>query len=172
MTDHDESPTKDKRGRQGQRGVSKQQCNPCDNVGISTSSTPKSQDGPLDAFGQDVGEDSDDVLLGIGYAGREARNKIQKRRVVVCEGAEDIATDEQTPAQHFDEDQDEEQGIVGVDMEEEEEEWQVCAGEAWEEGDILIEEAGHADLLHSRWLPFSALCNVMHFFIRKFFESS
>ena len=152
MTDHDESPTKPKSGRQGQRGVSKQQCDPCDRAGISTSPTHMSQDGTLDAFGQDAGEDSDDVLLGVGYAGREARDKSQKRNVVVCEDAEDTATDEPTPAQHFDEDQDAEQGNVGVDVEEEEE-WQVCAGEAWEEGDILIEEAGHAGLLHSRWPP-------------------
>jgi len=98
---------------------------------------------------------SEDIMLGVGYAGREARGGRGQRTqtpvaVVVDEGGEEegeeaAAEEEASPEQ-------EQSGAEEIEEEHVPEEvWQVCAGEAWEEGDLLIEEADDADLLHSRW---------------------
>lgn len=148
MGDHDESPAPARKGKQGSRGANQHRSNPSNRVGSSTSQPPLLQDEALKEVQQEPDEDSDDVLLGIGYAGREDRS--QSRRAAVCEDPEETATDEPEPVHDLDDDQDEDQGTA--EEEEQEEVWKVCAGEAWEEGDILIEEAGDACLLHSRFV--------------------
>ena len=99
-------------------------------------------------------EDSDEVVLGVGYAGREARGGKAQRMRTPEEAVDEGGGEEEAAAAVEASPEPENSGAEGMEEEEEQgigEEWQVCAGDAWEEGDLLIEEADDADLLHSRW---------------------